>query len=76
LKAKILLDEVRIVNVGDTETIRNAIELIINRKYILYTSSLEEKNSWLKDLKSLKKEFQKKNLVTSPKLSRSQTFKE
>lgn len=29
---------------------RNAIELIINRKYILYTSSLEEKNSWLKDL--------------------------
>jgi hypothetical protein len=46
---------------------KNAFEIFVppKKKYTFSAPTPEEKDSWLKDLKSLKKEFQKKDIKQS-----------
>lgn len=92
VRGKLNLKEARVINVADTESkslfridpkgIQNAFELSEKKSFVLSANSPAEKQSWLKDLKSLKREFQKKQIAltksdsnlgmsSSPLLSRS-----
>ena len=73
LKVACELATARIVNVGDTESRSNAMEIFyqveekkkkfVERSVLLCASSPAEKRMWLQELKDLKKEFQKKALL-------------
>lgn len=61
LVVKCALDETRIIIVADTEEVKHAFEINVGDKiYKLSASSLEELNDWVRDIKMLIKEFQKK----------------
>jgi len=62
LRGQVSLEDARIVNIADTEEMKNAFEVSVGKKviskYTLIAPTVEEKASWLKELKLLKKEFQ------------------
>jgi len=61
LKCRVEIVEARIVDVADTEAIKNAFEIHYEKNHITFcTTSKEQKIAWLKDLKAMKKEYQKK----------------
>eukprot|EP01119_Soliformovum_irregulare_P014807 TRINITY_DN4086_c0_g1_i3.p1 TRINITY_DN4086_c0_g1~~TRINITY_DN4086_c0_g1_i3.p1 ORF type:complete len:539 (+),score=149.13 TRINITY_DN4086_c0_g1_i3:189-1805(+) len=72
LKGKIPVAELRIINVADTAEVSHAIELAGEKKsFVVQLSSSEGKSSWLKELKPIKKDFQKKQYKGTPVLSLS-----
>jgi len=61
LKYRVEIVEARIVDVADTEAIKNAFEIHYEKNHSTFcTTSKEQKIAWLKDLKAMKKEYQKK----------------
>lgn len=66
LRGQVPLEDAKIVDIADTEEILNAFETSVGKnRYVLSAPSRDEKNSWLKELKAIKKEFQKKKLKES-----------
>eukprot|EP01102_Stenamoeba_stenopodia_P021296 TRINITY_DN854_c0_g2_i3.p1 TRINITY_DN854_c0_g2~~TRINITY_DN854_c0_g2_i3.p1 ORF type:complete len:157 (-),score=24.02 TRINITY_DN854_c0_g2_i3:89-559(-) len=63
-RAQFLLQQAKLVNVSDTKNIQHAFELHCSGKVaVLVCSDEQEKNAWLKEIKLIMKEFQKKQLL-------------
>jgi len=61
LKHLIPLEEAKIINISDTEELMHAFELATPKKNVtLACATVEDKNEWLKDIKNIKKEIQKR----------------
>lgn len=63
-RAQFMLEKAKLVNVSDTKVIQHAFEIHADKRVAVFVCVDEkEKNSWLRDIKALLKEFQKKQLM-------------